>query len=307
MKEDPGFREILDNLFEGVYYVDLERRVRFWNRGAERITGYAADEVIGSGCSDNILVHVDDRGNNLCSAGCPLTASLRSGEHHRVDSIYLHHKEGHRVPVSVSISSVRDGQGRIVGAVEVFSETDDALGNKQYLRDLREAAQVDFLTGLPNRRSVETKLGSVTEEMRRHGTRFAVLFIDLDHFKKINDTYGHEVGDRVIKMAAMTLERNTRIYNLVGRWGGEEFVAIVSHIDEVNIRLLADKLCRLVGNSFFEYEGEVIRVTATIGVALARQDDTPQSILKRADEALYQGKRSGRNCAVFEGEIVQLI
>ncbi len=107
-------------------------------------------------------------------------------------------------------------------------------------------------------------------------------------------------------MVAKTLEGNMRVYNMVGRWGGEEFVAIVSHISEDNIRVLGRKLCSLVENSFIEHEGNIIRVTVTIGMTVARQDDTIQSLLDRADRALYQGKKSGRNCSVFEEEVIRV-
>ncbi|MDA8432630.1 MAG: sensor domain-containing diguanylate cyclase [Nitrospiraceae bacterium] len=305
MKEGPKFRELLDGLFEGVYYVDLHRRVRFWSKGAERITGYSAREVVGSKCSDNILVHVDGSGKNLCCSACPLIETMRSGGHHQAADIFLHHKDGHRVPVSVSVSKIRDARGNPAGAVEIFRKTVEDSFSAEYVAGLRKAAMIDFLTGLPNRRHIEEKLAASIELLKRHGTSFAVFFIDLDHFKKINDTYGHAMGDRVIKMVAGTLKANTRAYNLVGRWGGEEFVAIVNHTSGENARLFAGKLCALVGNSFLNHEGKLIRVTVTLGAALAEKGDTLQSLLGRADRALYEGKRSGRNCVVFEGKIVK--
>lgn len=305
MIEDLRFKDILNELFEGVYYVDPDRRILFWNKGAERITGYAATEVAGSSCADNILVHMDEHGTNLCCCGCPLTEVMRHGGHHVEKDIYLHHKDGHRVPVSVSVSAMRDKNEKIVGAVEVFRPTVEKVYDEQYVEDLRKAALLDFLTGLPNRRYVEMKLRAAIEERRRHGTPFAVLFIDLDHFKGINDTYGHDVGDMVIKMVAKTLEGNMRAYNIVGRWGGEEFIAIVSHISLEGTSLLTRKLCSLVENSFLDREGNRIRVTATIGAAFAAQDDTIKSVLKRADKALYMGKTEGRNCSVVEEEVMR--
>ncbi len=307
MIDDSMFREILDDLFEGVYFVDLNRTILFWNKGAERITGYSAQEVTGSSCADNILVHVDAASNNLCRSGCPLSRVIKSGRHHSESNVYLHHKDGYRVPVTVSVSPVRNERGKIVGAVEIFRDTVSTVYDEQYIEDLKKAALLDFLTGLPNRRYIDTKLLAAMEERRRHGTSFSVLFIDIDRFKVVNDTCGHYVGDRVIKMVARTLESNMRAYNTLGRWGGEEFVAIVSHVSGDNIRVLGRKLCSLVENSFIEHEGNIIRVTVTIGMTIARHDDTIQSLLDRADKALYHGKNSGRNCSVFEGEVIKEI
>ena len=302
MTDDLHFRNILDGLFEGLYCVDRERKIIYWNKGAERITGYKAAEVLGSSCADNILVHVDGKGNNLCRSGCPLTEAIRSGGHHFENSLYLHHKDGQRVPVAVSVSAIRNERGNIIRAAEIFNDSAESLRNAHYIDDLKKAALLDFLTSLPNRRHIETKLLSAVQERRRHGTEFAVFFIDLDHFKRVNDTYGHDVGDKVIKMVARTLENNMRAYNMVGRWGGEEFVAVVSHISAVNARLLGEKLRSLIENSFLVHEGHIIRITATIGSTLLRRDDTQQSVLKRVDSAMYKGKNAGRNRSVFEEE-----
>jgi diguanylate cyclase (GGDEF)-like protein len=145
----------------------------------------------------------------------------------------------------------------------------------------------------------EPFFGNARAEHSRYGTSFAVLIIDLVRFK---DTYGHEACDRILKAVARTIEANMRAYHTVGGWGGEEFMAIVSHVSDDNLRVFGRKLCCLVEDSFVEYEGNMIRVTVTIGMATAWQDDTIPSLLNRADEALYLGKRSGRNSAVFGGE-----
>ena len=306
MIDDSTFKGMLNDLAEGVYFVDMNRTILFWNKGAERITGYSPQEVTGSSCADNILVHVDADNKNLCRSGCPLSRVMRSGIQHSENNIYLHHKDGHRVPVSVIVYPLKNRRGKIVGAVEIFRDT-ARLYDDQYIEDLRKAALLDFLTALPNRRFIDTRLRAAMEESKRHGTPFAVLLIDLDRFKGVNDTYGHDVGDRVIKMVAKTLEANMRAYNMIGRWGGEEFLAIISHVSADNLRVYSRKLCSLVEDSFVEHDGKIIRVTVTIGMAMARQTDTIQSLLKRADMALYRGKEGGRNCPVFEDDVINTL
>lgn len=299
------FRNILENLFEGIYCVDAQRKIVFWNRGAERITGYSAAEVLGSSCSENILVHVDEEGRNLCIAGCPLSETIETGRHHTEGRIFLHHKNGHRVPVSVSVSVIRDAGGRQVGAIEIFREDHEVSHDERFIEDLRTAALIDPLTGIANRRHLEKKLVAALDEKRRHGTSFAVLFIDIDHFKKINDTYGHEAGDKVLKMVSRTMSGVMRSYNLLGRWGGEEFIGIISHIDREGLKVLARKMGVLVESSFLEYEGRKIGVTITIGGSIACSDDSISDILKRVDAYMYKGKNEGRNCIIIDGEVVQ--
>jgi diguanylate cyclase (GGDEF)-like protein/PAS domain S-box-containing protein len=298
MHESIQFKDIVESLFEGVYCVDVHRRIFYWNKGAERISGYAPEEVVGRNCADSILSHIDDCGRSLCRGACPIVQVVESGRGHSEKRIYLHHKAGHRVPVSVSVSAIRDETGATIGAVEMFRECDAECYDTQYVEDLKRAALLDSLTELPNRRYIEMKLRASLEEHARHGTGFGVMFMDLDHFKRVNDTYGHEVGDRILKMIAATLRRNVRAYNLIGRWGGEEFVGIISHVTVGQMRVVAGKLRALVEQSFLTLGSGAVGVTATFGLAMAREGDTPESILRRADESLYEGKREGRNCVV---------
>lgn len=114
-------RDILDQMYDGVYLVDTSRSILYWNQGAERISGFRADEVLGKRCSDNILMHVTDDGTNLCLNGCPLAATMEDGQL-RESEIYLHHKEGHRVPVLVRTAPLRDAGGKTIGGAEVFSD-----------------------------------------------------------------------------------------------------------------------------------------------------------------------------------------
>lgn len=153
----PTHQELLDNLFDGVYYVDLQRHIQFWNKAAEQISGFSRSEVISRPCSDNILIHVDAKGNNLCQSGCPLYATLLDGQIREVEA-FLHHKLGHRVPVSIRICPLRDDHGAIIGAVELFSNNSQMLAITQRMKELEELALLDSLTRLANRRYLEMTL-----------------------------------------------------------------------------------------------------------------------------------------------------
>lgn len=115
------FQEVLNNLYEGVYFLEAGRTIAFWNRGAERITGYPAPEVMGRACADNILCHVDREGTNLCRDKCPAAHTLGDGRP-REANVFLLHKDGHRVPVRIRVAPILDAANRIIGVVEVFSD-----------------------------------------------------------------------------------------------------------------------------------------------------------------------------------------
>ncbi len=115
------YEEIVSQLHDGLYIVDCDRVIRFWNRAAELITGFSAEEVVGRTCSSNILTHVDSDGACLCTGNCPLSDVISGGQN-REDEVFLHHKTGHRVPVSVRVSPLKNEKGEVVGAVELFTD-----------------------------------------------------------------------------------------------------------------------------------------------------------------------------------------
>jgi diguanylate cyclase (GGDEF)-like protein/PAS domain S-box-containing protein len=293
MTQDDFYRDILDSLPDGVYFTDTERRITFWNQGAEKLTGYTRKEVLGKRCRDNILRHVDGKGRVLCTSTCPLAATMADCRKRECE-VYFHHKEGHRVPVLVRTSPIIAGDGAVVGAVEVFSNTLSMALLTERLEAMQQMALVDTLTGLPNRRFLEMQLQTKLDELARHGIGFGVLFADVDHFKMINDRHGHEAGDKVLKMVARTLVGSSRQSDVVGRWGGEEFLGIVGHTQQPMIAEIGERFRALVQESSIESPVR-LQVTLSIGCASARADDTAESIVARADRMLYRAKREGRN------------
>ncbi len=296
-RSDSIYKEILDNLYDGVYFVDENRVITYWNKGAERITGYSSAEVLGKRCADNILVHVDHEGNVLCQGICPVGESLADGTR-RSTEVYLHHREGHRVPVSVRVAPIRDRQGRVMGAVEVFSDNTPQAAALQRLEEAERMAYVDPLTGLANRRYAEVILRARHEEMERYGWIFGVLFADIDRFKTINDQYGHATGDDVLKMVARTLANSMRSFDLVSRWGGEEFLAIIANVDREELAATANRFRALVEQSHLLVRQD-LRITISVGATLARPEDSIDGLLARADSLMYQSKSGGRNRATL--------
>jgi diguanylate cyclase (GGDEF)-like protein/PAS domain S-box-containing protein len=293
-KTPPSYKEILDHLYEGVYFVDRERYITYWNQAAERITGFAADKVLGSRCSDNILTHIDARGKRLCLEGCPVTETIRDGLPREAE-VFLHHREGHRVPVLIRISALRDTAGAIIGAVELFSDNSARKAIAEHLKELEDLALHDPLTKLANRRYIQMTLKTRLEELKRYGLTTGVMFLDIDDFKHVNDTYGHQEGDRILVMVGNTLVINSRPFDVIGRWGGEEFVCLLRNVDEKTLCTVAERLRVLLENSYIYTRHGPIRVTASIGATLARVGDNWEKAVGRADRLMYVSKRKGKN------------
>jgi diguanylate cyclase (GGDEF)-like protein/PAS domain S-box-containing protein len=294
IEQDTLYHDILDQITDGVYLVDPSWRIIYWNRAAERITGYAADEVLGARCSDNILIHIDGTGCNLCKTGCPLRHCVSDGQP-RTMEIFLHHKEGHRVPVRVRAAPLRDRFGRLFGVIETFQDTSQQLAAVSRIHRLERLAYLDALTGIPNRRFAEMTLEAHIEDYARRRLPFGVLICDIDHFKRLNDTYGHEIGDRVLKMVAQTVSHNLRSCDLVGRWGGEEFLVVLDAGDDGGIARQAERMRILVSRSAIHFGERMLGATISIGASRVQPGDTTASLLARADKMLYRSKAEGRD------------
>jgi diguanylate cyclase (GGDEF)-like protein/PAS domain S-box-containing protein len=293
MENQIFYKNMLENIYEGIYFVDNDRRITFWNKGAERITGFSADEVVNKFCYNNILNHVSENGKKLCLGGCPLHKTIEDGET-REAAVYLHHKDGHRVPVSIRAVSLMEND-EVIGAVEVFvddSEKHEVLKN---LEEYKVIAMRDQLTDLPNRRYIDSFLASRYNEYKVLGINFGVLFMDIDKFKNFNDIYGHDIGDEVLKIVSKSFLAATRAIDLVGRFGGEEFIAIFAGINETVLSEKAEIFRMLIESTVLRTGDKELNVTISIGATLLKEDDTVETIIKRADILLYKSKEDGRN------------
>ena len=290
-----GFHwDILDRMEDGVYLVDRERRIRYWSQSAERITGFAAQEVLGKRCADEVLCHVDDAGRHLCQEGCPLAATMEDGRP-RSAEVFLHHKSGHRTPVKVYGAPIYNEAGQVIGAFETFSQTSSVLAAHERIGQLEELAFVDTLTGIGNRRYLERELTSRLADLQRLGWRFGVVLCDIDHFKRFNDEFGHATGDEALQMVAQTLAHGCRAGDCVGRWGGEEFLVVIGNLQHGTLWQVAERLRLLLASSFLRVKGANQRVTVSAGAVMAQPGEDIPGLLARADGLLYQSKTAGRN------------
>ena len=288
------YKELLDNLYDGVYFVDTDRKITYWNKGAERLTGYKAEQVVGHSCKDNILNHCTDQGIELCLTGCPLTATMNNGGPQEAE-VYLHHASGHRVPVLVRVSAIRDTGSNIVGAVEIFSNNLKNVRARRQIQSLEQKALSDPLTGLGNREYLETQFRTALFQLEIEHSQHCLAFIDIDQFKHVNDEYGHNVGDMALKMVAYTLHSNLRDTDALARWGGDEFSVLLKDITADNALRIAEKLRVLIERSHISCETGLLRLTVSIGLTMLRSGDNIEAAIKRADIGMLKSKVKGRN------------
>ena len=285
---------VLENLSDGVYFVDRQRRILYWNSGAERITGFTKEEVLGRRCKDNILNHCDEAGTVLCAHHCPLLATMLDGDQ-REAHVYLHHSDGHRKPVCIRASPIRDADGRIVGAVETFHDDSALFDSRQRALELEQASMVDPLTGVGNRRLGKATLAGLMTQFDTYGRSFGVLFADIDGFKLVNDRFGHEIGDEALRAVARTLSDTSRTSDAVVRWGGDEFLLLVADARQSTLELISERVRALVERSELMTADGRVPLTVSVGATVVIRGDTGKRILRRADALLYASKAAGRN------------
>lgn len=300
---DNNMLALLQNLYEAVYIVDKNRKIIFWNSNCEDITGYSDKEVINKHCYNNILQHVDENGKNLCHDGCPLHATLEDGEI-RENLVYLRHKKGYRVPVNVKTFPVYDENGNIDSCVEVFNHAEYYLERKDNVEKLKKEAYIDALTNIPNRRYIEMFLNMKIDDYLKYEVPFevpfAVIFFDIDNFKSFNDTYGHDIGDEILKLVSKTLSSSIRNIDFIGRFGGEEFLMILFGFNEEKLDIVANKYRTLVQNSYIITEAYGnLSCTISMGATIVNKGDTFENIIKRADSLMYEAKKSGKNKVII--------
>ncbi|HEY5601532.1 MAG TPA: GGDEF domain-containing protein [Gammaproteobacteria bacterium] len=175
------------------------------------------------------------------------------------------------------------------------------LRNAILYREAVQAAHKDPLTGVGNRAAMTTTLRRELEKAFRHNRSLAVIMMDIDHFKKINDKYGHSIGDYALQTLVECAEKSVRISDMIFRYGGEEFVIVLPETDEPGMLRLAKRIRRRVEKLETRIQGQTITMTVSMGIATLQESDDEKTFIARADEALYQAKRDGRNCVRIAG------
>ncbi|WP_162140127.1 sensor domain-containing diguanylate cyclase [Haploplasma axanthum] len=284
--------KIFSSFDEAIYIVDKTRKIVYFNPIAEKITGFSSNEIVGKHCFDNILNHIDSTGKNLCINGCPLLKTINENIVVQ-DNVFLHHKDGHRIPVYVkTIPYIEDNI--LLGAVELFSTKieREMIDKENIIKE--NLSMIDPLTGLLNRNFLSYR---VHELISKQDSNYAVLFLDIDDFKTINDNYGHLVGDKVLEIVSTTILANTTNDDFVIRFGGEEIIIFLKTPNLETAFRKAEQL-RIVINAS-EERNIRYRPKVTIGVSMYDKKLPLNTSIELADKAMYYGKQKGKNQVSF--------
>jgi len=274
------YQHVLNSLHTAVYVVDRERKITFWNQGAERLTGYMRHEVVGRLCREELLAYCDDAGTRLEGGNCPLMSALQEGRA-REARVYVRHKSGHRLPVRVWTHPIRSRDGTIIGAAESFEEATSILATERHHSHLAMYGCLDTATGLPNRGFTASHLRESLSCRAEHHLPFGILRIQIRDQRQLKESRGREAVEAVLQVVAQTV-RHSLPDAFVGRWEEAQFLAIVSDCSRVDLERAAHDIQSIVGCSAIRWWGDSLSVEVSVGRAMAEIDDTAESLLERA-------------------------
>lgn len=280
----------LDSIGDAVASTDFRGHVTYLNKAAEHLTGFLQEVARGRPISE-IFRLVDAASKALVDS--PVIEAIIENQRRSVGApCLLVNRSQTFVPVEVSATPIHDRVGGVVGAVLVAH---DVTAARELSDKLARLALYDHLTGLPNRTLFADRLDRAIVLAKRAGDSFSLLYIDLDNFKEVNDTLGHQTGDQLLQMAANRLLHCVRDSDTVSRQGGDEFLALLINCNDVNAGILcAQKIVDTLSTPFL-IDGKDLRLSATVGIALYPSDATEaRSLVRAADTAMYQAKCAGR-------------
>jgi len=279
---------VIHNVQEGIVLIDPDGIIENANPATSKIFGYAADELIGHHI-EMLMPKPGETKHEPCTWAEIISGEMSAIGHCR--EVVAIHRDGRQFPLEINVAEMElEGLKHFVGIVRDITERKRAEG------ELTQMALYDHLTGLPNRTNFFDKLEFSLSHARRNKSVLALLFIDLDGFKKVNDTLGHAMGDHLLEEVALRLRANIRKSDTVARMGGDEFTIILNNLQDIEgASCMAEKLIKAI-NQPIDLDGNTCNVGASIGIAVyPDHDGNINDLINAADSAMYQAKANGKN------------
>jgi len=290
---------LLDNMYDAVVFIDTAGRIELWNRGAERLTGIAGAGVRGHFWRPELLGLCDEKGTEIDAADCPVQGAINSGVQ-SLRRLRILGRGRRSMVVDAHTIPVIDQKGVAQGAILLFHDASSEISLERRCQRLHEKSLKDPMTQAANRAEFDRVHEMFVAAHRQQGVPCSLLMFDLDRFKHVNDTYGHQAGDEAIMSLVSLLKSCCRPGDLVARYGGEEFVVLCADCDSATAVRRAEQIRKSLGN-ICQSQMEGRTVTVSVGVTEIQPGDTPDTMLRRADRALLIAKDKGRNMVVQLG------
>ncbi len=288
------YRMVLDSLPVAVCAVDREGKVILWNDGAERVTGYLRQDVLGRLCTEAFLEHADTDNNPMEGNALPLVETMRDGKCLTLRAS-LRKKSGQSVGVHVRTVPLRGDDGRMHGAAELFEEMITKAPTDRRHNKLAVAGCVDQLTGILNHSMILARLQESLSLHKVYPVPFCALCISIDGLAKIRERFGQAAVDATLHVVAQTLESALRPTDYLGRWLEQEFLTILTECNESDVPRVGDRLRKMAQRAHVNWWGDTWGVTISIGATPVQDMDTAGGVVSRAEEGMRKSNDSGGN------------
>lgn len=294
-----AFEQVLiEHMHDGVIFVDAQLRITLWNGGMQRMTGVDASAAVGRVISPQLLDMADDVGRRILETACPVQSAIRNGVQD-VRRVSILGRSGRRLDVNLQVLPVQSGTAAAGAAIMLHDASSEATLEER-CQSLHAQVTRDPLTQVANRAEFDRVLHLFVETHQKSGVPCSLIMADIDHFKRINDTFGHQAGDRAIISFATLLKSMCRAGDLVARYGGEEFAVLCADCSVAAAARRAEQMRKSLAELTHEGLGDKA-FTASFGVTELQPGDTDETLLRRADRGLLQAKEQGRNQVVQLG------
>lgn len=298
------FYQVFDMVDIGLVVLDRDMRIRFWNHWMQLHSNISPEKIIGSPVCDVFPNLKRPRFLNNCKAVFTFgNFCFFSQKLHRYlfpfQPISSFDADFKYMQQSCTMGPLRNEKGEITHLFIAVHDVTEAVNFEQKLVALN---MMDALTGVNNRRSFEIHLKEEVDRHKRYGHPLSLIMFDIDHFKEVNDTYGHQCGDAVLQTIAALIGRSIRSEDILARYGGEEFCCILPETSLESALILAERFRNKIAEHLFECQQDHVRLTISLGVsAMGAETKTAEVLLKKADDGLYAAKNKGRNRFEFVG------
>jgi diguanylate cyclase (GGDEF)-like protein/PAS domain S-box-containing protein len=293
-------KKLIDNMHDGVFFVDSQGIITLWNTGAERLTGVSMSAACGRSFSPSLLDMRSGRGQRVANEDCPVANAITAGVQW-LGRVAILGRQGRLVSVDLHAIPVRANDGVVHGATILLHDASSETSLEERCQALHAQVAKDPLTQVANRAEFDRMLVNFVAAHQESNLPCSLIMCDIDHFKSINDKFGHQAGDEAITKLASLLKSMCRSGDLVARYGGEEFAILCADCNIAVAARKAEEIRKCLAEVKHVYLGNR-SITASFGVTVLQAGDTPETLLRRADRALLLAKDQGRNQVVQLGD-----
>lgn len=270
----------------GIIVFSEELSIIFFSKSAYKITGFKQSEIIGKKLEDVTILELFSKDNEEIS----FEDFLRNLKKNTSKVLYIRHKSNYRFSVKIRFFLFKEKKKKEKYIIGIFNIFDTLDYTRRLVNSIKRISNHDHLTMLPNRKFLEFLINKKLHEFKRYNSKFGIILFDINNFKSINDNFGHIIGDDILIDFSRTISKNLRNCDILGRWGGDEFIALITNVDEDKIETIMKKLTEIIKNKLFLITAEGLHLTVSAGFSIIRKKDNLQTLVDRADKNMYEDK-----------------